>query len=96
MSAGEEGNGLFDDTVGVDRVSAALKKLPFGDTELEEWEKLEEIKKQEWEAESRTAEADEVRSCELVCVCVDERARHAVRPCGSCSVCEDVLPSTLS
>jgi hypothetical protein len=61
MSAGEEGNGLFDDEIGADRVAAALKKLPFGESEWEEWEKVENAKKQQWEAEHAGHEPDEVR-----------------------------------
>ena len=61
MAAGEEGNGIFDDEVGVDRVAAALKKLPFGESEWEEWEKVENAKKQQWEADHKPFEADEVR-----------------------------------
>jgi hypothetical protein len=61
MAAGEEGSGVFDDEVGVDRVAAALKKLPFGESEWEEWEKVENARKEQWEADHKPLEADEVR-----------------------------------
>lgn len=60
MAAGEEGNGQFDDLVGTDRVSAAQKKLAFGKEEWEEWEKLEDAKREQWEQENTVPSADDV------------------------------------
>ncbi len=60
MAAGEEGNGIFDDLVGTDRIAAAQKKLPFGKEEWEEWEKLEDAKREQWEQANTVLEADEV------------------------------------
>jgi hypothetical protein len=69
MAAGEEGNGQFDDLVGTDRVSAAQKKLAFGKEEWEEWEKLEDAKREQWEQENTVPTADDVRFHGLNRVC---------------------------
>lgn len=88
---GEDGDGVFDDWVKENRIDEARKLLPFGSSEMEEWEKEEEQIRRKKEAMKsavsgiapRTRSIGGHVSLLLFLLCVSVSRGQEVQGCGA-------------